>query len=102
MAATAANTSVPGRHAPMLVIGLLFFIFGFVTWMNGPLIQFVELAFELDTVNAFLVLMAFYLSYFFLALPSAAILRRTGMKRGMASGLFGMAFGALGFGVVAV
>jgi glucose/galactose transporter len=102
MAATAANTSVPGRHAPMLVIGLLFFIFGFVTWMNGPLIQFVELAFELDTVNAFLVLMAFYLSYFFLALPAAAILRRTGMKRGMAIGLFVMALGALAFGQFAV
>jgi glucose/galactose transporter len=102
MAATAANTSVPSRHAPMLIIGLLFFIFGFVTWMNGPLIQFVELAFELDTVNAFLVLMAFYLSYFFLALPSAAILRRTGMKRGMAIGLFVMAAGALAFGQFAV
>jgi len=102
MAATAANTSVPSRHAPMLIIGLLFFIFGFVTWMNGPLIQFVELAFELDTVNAFLVLMAFYLSYFFLALPSAAILRRTGMKRGMAIGLFVMALGALAFGQFAV
>ncbi|HEU4664233.1 MAG TPA: sugar MFS transporter [Dokdonella sp.] len=102
MAATAAITSAPGRHAPMLVIGLLFFIFGFVTWMNGPLIQFVELAFELDTVNAFLVLMAFYLSYFFLALPSAAILRRTGMKRGMAIGLFVMALGALAFGQFAV
>ena len=50
---------------------LLFFIFGFVTWLNGPLIQFVELAFELNTVNAFLVLMVFYLSYFFLALPSS-------------------------------
>ena len=85
------------QRTPMLIIGLLFFIFGFVTWMNGPLIQFVELAFELDTVNAFLVLMAFYLSYFFLALPAAAILRATGMKRGMAIGLFVMALGALAF-----
>jgi len=91
-----------GQHTPMLVIGLLFFIFGFVTWMNGPLIQFVELAFELDTVNAFLVLMAFYLSYFFLALPAAAILRATGMKRGMAIGLFVMAIGAVAFGQFAV
>ena len=90
------------QRTPMLIIGLLFFIFGFVTWMNGPLIQFVELAFELDTVNAFLVLMAFYLSYFFLALPAAAILRATGMKRGMAIGLFVMALGALAFGQFAL
>jgi MFS transporter, FHS family, L-fucose permease len=87
---------------PMLIIGMLFFIFGFVTWMNGPLIQFVELAFELNTVNAFLVLMVFYLSYFFLALPAAAFLRRTGMKRGMAIGLLTMAAGALIFGEFAV
>ncbi len=100
MSAVIAPT--PGQRTPMLIIGLLFFIFGFVTWMNGPLIQFVELAFELDTVNAFLVLMAFYLSYFFLALPSAAILRATGMKRGMAIGLFVMALGALAFGQFAV
>jgi glucose/galactose transporter len=83
---------------PMIIIGLLFFIFGFVTWLNGPLITFVKLAFELDDVNAFLVPMAFYLSYFFLALPSSAVLRATGMKRGMALGLFIMACGAVLFG----
>jgi FHS family L-fucose permease-like MFS transporter len=82
----------------MITIGLLFFIFGFVTWLNGPLITFVKLAFDLDDVNAFLVPMAFYLSYFFLALPSSAVLRRTGMKRGMAIGLFIMAAGAVCFG----
>ncbi len=83
---------------PMITIGLLFFIFGFVTWLNGPLITFVKLAFDLDDVNAFLVPMAFYLSYFFLALPASAVLRSTGMKRGMALGLFVMSLGAVLFG----
>ena len=83
---------------PMITIGLLFFIFGFVTWLNGPLITFVKLAFDLDDVNAFLVPMAFYLSYFFLALPASAVLRATGMKRGMALGLLVMALGAVLFG----
>jgi FHS family L-fucose permease-like MFS transporter len=83
---------------PIVVVGALFFIFGFVTWLNGPLITYVKLAFDLDDINAFLVPMAFYLSYFFLALPSSWILKSTGMKRGMALGLFVMAIGALGFG----
>ncbi|MFN0219041.1 MAG: sugar MFS transporter [Hyphomicrobium sp.] len=87
-----------GDLGPILTIGGLFFIFGFVTWLNGPLITFVKLAFDLDDVGAFLVPMAFYLSYFFLALPSAGILRRTGMKRGMAFGLLVMAAGAVIFG----
>jgi glucose/galactose transporter len=83
---------------PVAIIGLLFFIMGFFTWINGPLIGFVKLAFNLDDVNAFLVPMAFYLSYFFLALPSAAVFRRTGMKRGMAIGLLVIAAGAVVFG----
>ena len=87
-----------GSSGPVITIGVLFFIFGFVTWLNGPLITFVKLAFTLDDINAFLVLMAFYLSYFFLALPAAAILKRTGMKRGMALGLLVMALGAVLFG----
>jgi len=94
-------TAAPSERTnlgPMLIIGLLFFIFGFVTWLNGPLITFVKLAFNLDDVNAFLVPMAFYLSYFFLALPASSVLRRTGMKKGMALGLFVMAIGAVLFG----
>jgi MFS transporter, FHS family, L-fucose permease len=87
---------------PMIIIGALFFIFGFVTWLNGPLIQFVKLAFDLDTdAEAFLVTTSFYLSYFFLALPSSWILERTGMKKGMAVGLFVMAVGTFIFGTFA-
>ena len=96
--AFAARGTSSGDLGPAITIGVLFFIFGFVTWLNGPLITFVKLAFDLDDVNAFLVPMAFYLSYFFLALPSAAVLRKTGMKRGMALGLLVMAAGAVLFG----
>ena len=80
------------------IIGALFFIFGFVTWLNGPLITFSQLAFDLDEVNAFLVLTVFFLSYFFLAIPSSWILKATGMKKGIALGLFVMAIGAALFG----
>ena len=80
------------------IVGMLFFIIGFLTWINGPLITFVRLAFDLNEVNAFLVLMVFYLSYFFLALPSSWILKRTGMKKGLALSLVVMAVGAAAFG----
>ena len=83
---------------PMIIIGVLFFIMGFFTWLNGPLISFVKVAFTLDDINAFLVPFAFYLSYFVLALPAGAVLKRTGMKRGMVLGLFVMAVGAALFG----
>ena len=93
-----AAPSQRGYFGPMLIIGVLFFIFGFVTWLNGPLTIFVKLAFNLDDVSAFLIPVAFYLSYFCLALPSSVVLRRTGMKKGMALGLFVMAIGAVLFG----
>ncbi|HZX71360.1 MAG TPA: sugar MFS transporter [Rhodanobacter sp.] len=95
LAATPSQRSYLG---PMLIIGVLFFIFGFVTWLNGPLITFVKLAFQVADVYAFLVPFAFYLSYLVFSLPASTILRRTGMKKGMALGLFVMAIGAMLFG----
>ena len=83
----------------MTIIGVLFFIFGFVTWLNSSLILFVKVGFDVDNVGAFLIPMAFYLSYFFLALPSAVVLKRTGMKKGMALGLLVMAIGSVLFAV---
>ena len=79
------------------IIGALFAIIGFFTWLNGPLITFVQVAFEVSEISAFLVLMVFYLSYFFLALPSSWILKRTGMKKGLALSLLVTALGAVGF-----
>jgi MFS transporter, FHS family, L-fucose permease len=82
----------------MIVIGVLFFVFGFVTWLNGTLIPFLKLVCELKTdVQAFFVTFAFYMAYFFLALPASAILQKTGYKNGMALGLFVMAIGSLLF-----
>ncbi len=92
--ALSARTNV----GPMLIIGMLFFIVGFVTWLNGPLITFVKLAFQVEDAYAFLVPFAFYISYLVFSLPASIILRRTGMKKGMALGLFVMAIGAVLFG----
>jgi MFS transporter, FHS family, L-fucose permease len=79
----------------MMIIGMLFFIFGFVTWLNGTLIPFLKLACELENdIQAFFVTSAFYMAYFFLALPSAMILKKTGFKNGMALGLLVMAVGS--------
>ncbi|MBS1976119.1 MAG: sugar MFS transporter [Bacteroidetes bacterium] len=80
------------------IIGILFFIFGFVTWLNGTLIPFLKLACDLHSdAQALLVTFAFYMAYFFLAIPSSMILEKTGFKNGMSLGLFVMAIGALVF-----
>jgi MFS transporter, FHS family, L-fucose permease len=79
------------------VIGGFFFIFGFVTWLNGILIPFLRTACELNDFEAYFVTFAFYISYFVMALPSSAILKKTGFKNGMSVGLWVMAAGALIF-----
>src|ERR1700712_1942617 len=92
-------TVVEGAGTRAIVtIGALYFIIGFVTWLNGPLISFVGLAFTLDDVGAFLIPLVFYLSYFFLSLPASWIMNRIGMKRGLALSLFVMAIGTAIFG----
>ena len=82
---------------PMLIIGGLFFMFGFVTWLNGSLIPFLQIACELSHLEAYLVTMAFYISYTLMALPSSLVLKRTGYRNGMVLGLVIMVFGALVF-----
>ncbi|MBI4931516.1 MAG: sugar MFS transporter [Bacteroidetes bacterium] len=82
---------------PIFILGALFFIFGFVTWLNGTLIQYLKIACELNTFQSLLVAFAFYISYFVMALPSSWVLQKTGFKKGMMLGLFVMAGGALLF-----
>lgn len=80
------------------IIGILFFIFGFITWVNGTLIPYLKIACELQTdVQAYLVATAFFIAYTVMAIPSSIVLRKTGYKKGMAIGLFIMAIGAIIF-----
>ena len=81
----------------ILIIGALFFIFGFVTWLNSVLIPYLRIACELNNFQSYFVVTAFYISYLVMALPSAWVLERTGYKKGMSSGLGVMAVGALIF-----
>lgn len=88
----------PSQAYALGIIAVLFFIFGFITWLNSTLIPFLKLACELESdTQAFFVTTAFYMAYFFLAIPSAWLLKRTGYKNGMAWGLAVMALGSLIF-----
>ncbi len=80
------------------IIGILFFIFGFVTWINGTLIPYLKIACELQTdFQSYLVATAFFIAYTVMAIPSSYVLKKTGYKRGMSLGLFIMAAGAILF-----
>jgi FHS family L-fucose permease-like MFS transporter len=79
------------------IIGVLFFIFGFITWANGSLIPYLKIACELSSTQSYYVASAFFAAYFIMAIPSSLILKKTGFKNGMSLGLFVMAIGAILF-----
>ncbi|GAB3338428.1 sugar MFS transporter [Larkinella ripae] len=97
MIPTATRNSTNSNFFPLVIIGVLFSIFGFTTWVNGVLIAFFKQAFQLSTVGSNLVAFAFFISYTLMAIPSAWLLRKTGFKNGMSLGLIVMAIGTLIF-----
>lgn len=99
MTTSSSSTAISKKdyYFSITVIGVFFFIFGFVTWLNGILIPFLKTACELNDFQAYFVTTAFYVSYFVMALPSSAVLKKTGFKNGMTVGLWVMAVGALIF-----
>jgi FHS family L-fucose permease-like MFS transporter len=82
---------------PIIIIAGLFFIFGFVTWINGALIPFMKTINELTDAQSYLVASASYISFVIMALPASYILNKIGYRKGMSLGLFIMALGALIF-----
>ncbi len=92
-----SNNTKQNYLGPLIIIGVLFFVFGFVTWVNGTLIAFFKKAFNLDNTSSLLVTFAFFISYTVMAIPSSIILKKVGFKKGMALGLGIMAVGTLTF-----
>ncbi len=82
---------------PIAIIAGLFFIFGFVTWINGALIPFMKTINELTDAQSYLVASASYISFVVMALPASYIINKIGFRKGMSLGLVIMALGALVF-----
>lgn len=92
-------TTLSGRDTviSIMIIGLLFFIFGFVSWVNAILIPYFRIACELNNFQSYLVTFAFYISYFIMSVPASYLLKRLGFKKGMMAGFWTMSIGAFIF-----
>jgi FHS family L-fucose permease-like MFS transporter len=96
--ATTQTQALPRQIiSPVAIIAALFFIFGFVTWMNSILIPYLKIACQLNNFESYFVAFAFYIAYLVMAVPASAVLKKFGFKNGMAVGLIIMAIGALIF-----
>ena len=86
-----------GNWMPLVIIGSLFFVFGFITWLNGALIPFLQIVCQLGEIQAMLIAFSFYIAYVVMALPMSYILEKSGYKNAMSIGLGLIAAGCLLF-----
>lgn len=94
---TAQTLDKRSTYISIGIIGLMFFIFGFVSWVNAILIPYFRIACELTNFQSYLVAFAFYISYLVMSMPSSYLLKRVGYKKGIVIGFWIMALGALIF-----
>ena len=90
-------TKLKDVSSPIVIIGTLFFVFGFITWLSAVLVPYLKIACELNNFQSYLVAFSFYIAYFFMSVPSGWFLEYTGYKKGMTAGLVIMAIGSLLF-----
>jgi FHS family L-fucose permease-like MFS transporter len=80
-----------------LFVMALFFIFGGITSLNDVVIPKLKALFTLNYAQAMLVQFAFFIAYFLISIPGAAIVARIGYMRTAAVGLLTMTAGCLLF-----
>lgn len=81
----------------IIIIAGMFFIFGFLSWINAILIPYFKIACELTHFQSYLVAFAFYIAYFVMSVPSSYLLKAVGFKKGMMLGFFALSLGAFIF-----
>lgn len=81
----------------LTILAGMFFIFGFVSWVNSILIPYFRIACELTHFESYFVAFAFYIAYFVMAIPSGILLKKVGFKRGIMYGFMLTALGAFLF-----
>jgi FHS family L-fucose permease-like MFS transporter len=81
-----AQTRTDAR-SPLIIVTLLFFMWGLLTSLNDVLIPHLKAVYTLSYVQAMLVQFCFFGAYFIVSLPAGALIRRIGYQRGAVAGL---------------
>ncbi len=85
------------QTAGMMFMGMIFFLFGFVTTFNITLADKFKSVFELSNFEAQLVNGAFFFTYFVLSFTAGGIIKKIGYKGGVILGLLLVAVGSFLF-----
>jgi len=97
MAVTPAPAAVSGANASntgaLVIVTILFFMWGLLTSLNDVLIPHLKAIYTLNYLQAMLVQLCFFGAYFIVSLPAGALIRRIGYQRGAVAGLLIAAVG---------
>ncbi len=78
---------------PMIIIGSMFAVLGFALGINAFFVPFVKEAFHISITMSYLVMTATFLAFVVFGVPSGAIIKKFGYKRGMITAFLIMALG---------
>ncbi|WBH18327.1 sugar MFS transporter [Sphingomonas radiodurans] len=100
MAGVGTNTAAAlpegaSYRAALTLLASLFFMWGFITVINGTLLPHLRSVFDLSYTQTTLIESVWFIAYFFASIPSAKLIERVGYQRAMVLGLALMAAGAL-------
>jgi len=87
----------PGSYRPALaLLGTLFFMWGFISVINGTLLPHLRSVFELSYFQTGLIESVWFIGYLLASIPAAKLIERVGYQRALTIGLAVMTVGSLG------
>jgi MFS transporter, FHS family, L-fucose permease len=84
---TAAPSTRTTNTGPLVIVTILFFMWGLLTSLNDVLIPHLKAIYTLNYLQAMLVQFCFFGAYFIVSLPAGALIRRLGYQKGAVTGL---------------
>jgi len=86
-AAAAHGGELKSNTGPLVIVTILFFMWGLLTSLNDVLIPHLKSIYTLTYVQAMLVQFCFFGAYFIVSIPAGGLIRRIGYQRGAVTGL---------------
>lgn len=96
-----ASPGAPNYRPALTLLASLFFMWGFITVINGTLLPHLRSVFDLTYFQATLIESVWFIAYFIASIPSAKLIERIGYQKSLVVGLAVMALGALGMTLAA-
>jgi len=85
--AAAGQAQAGGNTGPLVIVTILFFMWGLLTSLNDVLIPHLKAVYTLSYVQAMLVQFCFFGAYFIVSLPAGVLIKKIGYQHGAVAGL---------------